>query len=214
MIQNVFFDCDSTLVTVEGINELARLKGKEGQVSNLIRQAVNGEIPLHQAFARRLEIIQPTRQDLLQVGEVYIQNLTPGAQDVVRGLLDDGRRVYIISGGYKLALDILAKHLQIPQERVFGVELDFDAGGNYLGYDKSQALTTNAGKKELIGKLPIDLAQTAMIGDGANDLDVQEIVKLFIGFRGERDNEFMRQKAKIFIDSHNLSQVLEIIEGY
>jgi len=54
----VFFDVDSTLVTIEGIDVLA---GGNPEIASLTNAAMNGEIPLDQVYARRLELIRPTR---------------------------------------------------------------------------------------------------------------------------------------------------------
>ena len=45
-IQHVFFDCDSTLVQIEGIVELARLKGKAEEIAIVTEQAMSGQIEL------------------------------------------------------------------------------------------------------------------------------------------------------------------------
>ena len=54
----VFFDVDSTLVTIEGIDVLA---GGNPEVAKLTEAAMNGEIQLDEVYGRRLELIQPTR---------------------------------------------------------------------------------------------------------------------------------------------------------
>ena len=42
----IFFDCDSTLSAIEGVDELARLKGKEWRVSLLTQKAMDGDLDL------------------------------------------------------------------------------------------------------------------------------------------------------------------------
>ena len=56
----VFFDCDSTLSAIEGIDELARLKGKEGRVGLLTNKAMDGELDLADVYGKRLKAIKPT----------------------------------------------------------------------------------------------------------------------------------------------------------
>ena len=63
----VFFDCDSTLTTIEGIDELARMQGKEAEVAALTRQAMEGKIALETIYARRLRLLRPTRGQLREV---------------------------------------------------------------------------------------------------------------------------------------------------
>lgn len=52
----IFFDCDSTLSTIEGIDELAKLKGKEGRVSILTDKAMNGDLDLSEVYGKRLKL--------------------------------------------------------------------------------------------------------------------------------------------------------------
>jgi phosphoserine phosphatase len=60
----ISFDCDSALTTIEGIDELARLKGQYDHIADLTRRAMDGEIKLEEVFAARLDRLRPTRADL------------------------------------------------------------------------------------------------------------------------------------------------------
>jgi len=62
----ICFDCDSTLSTIEGIDELARVRGSDvfKQVEAMTHQAMDGKIPVEEVFGKRLEIIKPTRNDV------------------------------------------------------------------------------------------------------------------------------------------------------
>ena len=68
----VFFDVDSTLVTIEGIDVLAN---GNPEIVRLTEAAMNGEIPLDRVYGKRLEIIRPTRADVEALGQRYIASL-------------------------------------------------------------------------------------------------------------------------------------------
>jgi phosphoserine phosphatase len=70
-----FFDVDFTLVTIEGINVLA---DGNAEITRLTEAAMNGEIPLDQVYAKRLEAIRPTRDRIAQLGATYVQSLVDG----------------------------------------------------------------------------------------------------------------------------------------
>ncbi len=57
----IVFDCDSTLSSIEGIDELARVKGQSifEQVAELTHAAMNGVVPLDEVFTRRLAYRPP-----------------------------------------------------------------------------------------------------------------------------------------------------------
>jgi phosphoserine phosphatase len=76
----VVFDCDSTIVSIEGIDELARLNGQYNEIEKLTSKAMNGSVSFEQVFELRLKKINPSIQDLFRVGELYISNITPGTE--------------------------------------------------------------------------------------------------------------------------------------
>jgi len=210
-IQHVFFDCDSTLVQIEGIVELARLKGKAEKIAIVTEQAMSGQTELSEVFSKRLAIIQPTIQDLEFLGDLYCQNLTLGAKEAVTKLQQLGKQVYILSAGYRLAIEILASFLGIPKTNIFAVDLQFTDDGEYRGLDTTQVLIKNTGKRDLLQSLGLDLSTVAMVGDGANDLATQEVVKLFIGFQGGRINDWLQQRARVFVAGNSLLPVVDLI---
>jgi len=210
-IQHVFFDCDSTLVQVEGIVELARLKGKAEEIATVTEQAMSGQIELSEVFSKRLEIVQPSVRDLEILGRIYCKNLTLGAESVVKQLQNMGKQVYILSAGYRLAIEVLASFLGIPKTNIFAVDLQFTDDGEYRGLDNTQVLIKNTGKRDLLQSLGLDLSTVAMVGDGANDLATQEVVKLFLGFQGGRINDWLQQRARVFVAGNSLLPVVDLI---
>jgi phosphoserine phosphatase len=210
-IQHVFFDCDSTLVQIEGIVELAKLKNKKEEVAKLTQQAMSGQIELSEVFSKRLEIVQPSVRDLEILGRIYCENLTLGAESVVKQLQNMNKQVYILSAGYRLAIEILASFLGIPKTNIFAVDLQFTDDGEYRGLDTTQVLIKNTGKRDLLQSLGLDLSTVAMVGDGANDLATQEVVKLFIGFQGGRINDWLQQRARVFVAGNSLLPVVDLI---
>ena len=103
---SVVFDCDSTLSSIEGIEELAR--EHRAEVEALTDQAMRGTIPLEQVYGRRLELVRPTRSRVQALGQRYIETLVPDAADTVAALMQEGVHVRVISGGLKPAVVVLA----------------------------------------------------------------------------------------------------------
>jgi len=71
----VFFDVDSTLVTIEGIDVLA---GGNPEIARLTAAAMNGEVALDDVYGRRLEVIRPTLPDVEALGARYCASLVDG----------------------------------------------------------------------------------------------------------------------------------------
>jgi len=180
----LIFDCDSTLSSIEGIDELARVRGPEvfKRVEEMTNEAMDGKISVEAVFARRLEIIQPERSDVAAVGRQYIDTVEPTALATLAAVRAAGWTVIILSGGFRPIIRPLADFLGI--ERVEAVDLFFDANGRYTGFDEAYPTTRSGGKPEVIIRLKAELnpAKIVMVGDGASDLETKPVVDLFVGF--------------------------------
>ncbi len=178
----LFLDCDSTLSAIEGIDELARLKGPEvfAKVEDLTNQAMNGEVPIGEVFARRLDLIQPSAADCQTVGQQYIEHMPEGLEEALAEARKLGWTPVIISGGFVDCIHPLAEHLGI--ESIEAVPLEFDQTGAYQGYDLEAPTTRNGGKPEIIAdylkRHPESLS--CMVGDGISDMECEEVADRFI----------------------------------
>jgi phosphoserine phosphatase len=198
----IFFDCDSTLSTIEGIDELGRARGPEifKMVEHLTNQAMNGEVPIREVFGRRMEIIQPDRATADAVAQLYLDTIVPGVPEVIAGLKADGWTPVIISGGFAPLIEPLAKALGI--DHVEAVPLHFDADGNYAGYGSDYPTTRNGGKPEIIREWKSALLPevVVMVGDGISDLESKPEVDLFVGFGGVIAREAVRKGAGAWLE--------------
>jgi len=201
----IFFDCDSTLSTIEGIDELGRARGPEvfKMVEHLTNQAMNGEVPIREVFGRRMEIIQPDRATADAVAQLYLDTIVPGVPEVIAGLKADGWTPVIISGGFAPLIAPLAKALGI--DHVEAVPLHFDLKGNYAGYGSEYPTTRNGGKPEIIREWKSALLPevVVMVGDGISDLESKPEVDLFVGFGGVIAREAVRKGAGAWLEDMN-----------
>jgi HAD superfamily phosphoserine phosphatase-like hydrolase len=181
-----FIDCDSTLSTIEGIDELARAKGDAvfARVVDLTNAAMDGDVPIHEVFPRRMEMIRPDRALCEEVGALYVKTMVPGASDFIRELKSNGWLPIILSGGFEPIIRPLANHLGISH--VEAVPLYFHEDGSYMGYGEQYPTTRNLGKNEVIRewKQAVLPKQVLMMGDGVSDLETKPDVDAFIGFGG------------------------------
>jgi phosphoserine phosphatase len=182
----LFFDCDSTLSSIEGIDELARFRGPEvyAEVVALTDAAMNGEVSLDSVFGRRMEIIRPDRAACEWVASRYVQTISPGAAGLISELKREGWLPVILSGGFEPLIRPLARSLGI--DYVEAVPLYLDEHGNYAGYDEKFPTTRNLGKNEVIidWKKALLPERVAMLGDGISDLETKPVVDVFLGYGG------------------------------
>ena len=98
----LLLDCDSTLSSIEGVDELGRLRGPETfkAVEDMTNAAMDGGTPMEAVFAKRLEIIRPTLAELEAVGAKYVATAEPTAKAALARLRADGWTIVIVSGGF------------------------------------------------------------------------------------------------------------------
>ena len=193
--RTLFFDVDSTLVTIEGIDVLA---GGNPEIKKLTEAAMNGLVPLDQVYARRLEIIRPTEAAVAKLAKRYLKSLVDGAEEVIAELHARGHVLHLVTAGIEQAVAPLAERLRI--RNVHAVRLFFDADGDYDHFDR-RSLLTRAGGKELVVRAVRARSKggAAMIGDGASDLEAKGAVDLFIGFGGVVERALVRENADVFL---------------
>lgn len=224
----IFFDCDSTLSTIEGIDELAKLKGKELRVGLLTQKAMDGDLDLEEVYGKRLQAIRPTRGQLKAIEELYWETIVPDVQGVLDTLRYLGKEIFIISGGLAEPVRGFGKRLGVPTDHIRAVELEYNElagdwwryyeprtryGQTYLDYDEGP-LTVTSGKpdiiRELAGEKP---GRRLMIGDGSSDLATRGVVDLFVGFGGVITREKVQRDSDLFIHSTSIAPVLPIAAG-
>lgn len=224
--QHVFFDCDSTLSTVEGIDILAEVSGKEEEIIALTKAAMEGEIGLEDVYAKRLSEIVPTREQIRYIRGAYKRNPVPDVQAVLDALKFLGHDVYIISGGLYDPVAEFGVHLGVPRERIRAVKLEYDQlSGNwwepnqndsdvsYLTFDEGP-LTISDGKALIVEELKGDQkGRSLLIGDGNSDFRASRAVDLFVGFGGVESRQSVREKAPAFVHSASLAPMLALTVG-
>jgi len=189
-----FFDVDSTLVTIEGIDMLA---DGNPEILKLTDAAMNGEIPLDQVYARRLEMIRPSKDRVEQLGATYVQSLVDGAAETI-AKLQEKVIVHLVTAGIEQAIVPLANALHV--KNIHAVKLTFDTNGNYKDFDRRSFLTRTGGKELLVRDIRArSHGKAAFIGDGVSDLEAKPAVDLFIGFGGVVVRPRVKENADLYV---------------
>lgn len=224
----IFFDCDSTLSTIEGIDELAKLKGKEERVSLLTNKAMDGDLDLSEVYGKRLRAIRPTRGQLKAVEQRYVETVVEDAKEVIAALHFLNKKVFIISGGLVDAVRGFGRWLGVNPDRIRAVELEYnELSGEWWRYNSPKAqheqtyleyvegpLTISSGKPDIIKALSGDAhGRRFMIGDGSSDLATNTVVDLFVGYGGVVARDKVKTESPIFIESASISPVLPLVTG-
>jgi phosphoserine phosphatase len=99
--QAVCFDVDSTVCTDEGIDELAAFLGAGEAVAEWTRKAMGGGVPFQEALKARLDLMNPSREQVAAFLAANPPKLSPGIKEVMAALKANGKDVYLVSGGFR-----------------------------------------------------------------------------------------------------------------
>ena len=226
--QHIFFDCDSTLTTVEGIDALADTAAKGWRVSALTEAAMNGELDLEEVYAKRLEALRPTRGQVRAIRQLYKQNIVPDAAETIAALQHLGLELYIVSGGLAEPVIEFGNYLGIPGQNIRAVDIEYDQlsgnwwqqldeelnpGERFMTY-KDNPLVVSDGKALIIQEfLENRSGRSLLIGDGVSDLLASHAVDLFVGFGGVSGRPRVRAESPLFFESPTLAPLLAIALG-
>lgn len=226
--KHIFFDCDSTLTTVEGIDALADASGKSWRVAVLTDAAMSGDVNLEEIYAKRLRTLRPTRGQVRAIRQVYKKNVVPDVIDLIAALQLLDHNVYIISGGLAEPVHDFGLYLGVPRDHIRAVGIEYDRlsgewwynheerpniSERYLTVDEAP-LTVSDGKAQIVGHFLADQAgRSLLIGDGVSDLLAGPAVDLFVGYGGVVDRRQVHEEAPAFITSPSLAPLLAMAAG-
>jgi phosphoserine phosphatase len=226
--QHVFFDCDSTLTAIEGIDALARATGKGWRIGVLTDAAMSGQVDLEEVYAKRLRSIKPTKGQVQAIRQLYKQNLVPDAAELIAALSQLGHDLYVISGGLAEPVVEFGRFLGIPPDHIRAVGIEYDQLSGQWWYSQDErpnpseryltvddvSLTVSDGKAQIIRQLVEDSpGRSLLIGDGVSDLLAAPAVDLFVGFGGVVERATVRQRAPLYIVSPSIAPLLAIAAG-
>lgn len=203
----VVFDMDSTLVTGEGIDELAALAGCGDEVAAITRETVEGRLEFGDALRRRVKLLAGVPESsLLEVARTM--TLTPGAEEALSVLRALGFRLAVVSGGFTPMVDVLVKRLGID----YGYGNQLEVRDGVLTGRVLEPILDAQGKADRLREIAagegVSRDQVVGVGDGANDIPMLQAAGLGIAFRGK---ESMRESADAAIARNDFSALLYLL---
>ncbi len=209
----IYFDCDSTLSAIEGVDELlaGTDPGLRAEIAAMTEAAMDGRLPLAAVYETRLQRLAPRRDQLLAIGRLYAERALPDARPTIAALRHLGKIVGIVSGGLLEPVRSFASWLGVDERHVHAVPLTFDAAGAYVDFDRRSPLWRNQGKVEFLRALPATHRPLAFVGDGVTDLETQGTADRFVGFGGVVARAAVREAAEFFVAEPRLRAVLPFL---
>lgn len=179
----IIADMDSTMITVECIDELADYAGLKPQIAAITERAMRGDLDFRAALDERVGLLGGMAESVLAECRRERVRLTAGARTLVQTMKAHGAHAVLISGGFIPFAGPVAE--SIGFDKVFANELEI-SGGRLTGkvlepiVDSSAKLDRLKSEAEALG---LSLAQTLAVGDGANDIPMIAAAGLGAAYR-------------------------------
>jgi phosphoserine phosphatase len=202
-------DMDSTLITIECIDELGDFAGRKREVAAITARAMRGELDYPQSLRKRVALLAGLDESVLE--RVYAERLclTPGAEDLVASCKQHGVKLLLVSGGFTFFTERLRRRLGLDYTLSNRLEV---AGGKLTGRllgDIVDADAKAAKFRDVARELSADREETVAIGDGANDLKMMAEAGYSIAFRAKPR---VRAQASCALDWSGLDGVVNLFE--
>ena len=204
----VAMDMDSTLITIECIDEIADMQGLKPQVAAITEAAMRGELDFSASLKQRVALLEGLDASALQ--RVYDERLklSPGAEAMLAAVQKAGLKTLLVSGGFtfftkrlkaRLGLDFThANELEIVDGKLTGKVL----GGIVDAEEKQRTV------ERVCAELGISPSEAIVMGDGANDLKMMGIAGLSVAFRAK---PVVRSQADVALNFVGLDGILNIL---
>ena len=166
----VVMDMDSTLISIECIDEIADMQGLKPMVAAITEEAMRGEIDFGESLRRRVALLEGLEEEALQ--RVYDERLqlNPGAEIMLEVLKKHGIKTLLVSGGFTFFTERLKARLGLDFAHANTLEI---IGGKLSGQVLGDIVDAQAKANWLNDtreEFALHAEQVIAIGDGANDL--------------------------------------------
>jgi phosphoserine phosphatase len=203
-------DMDSTLITMETIDELADMVGIKPQVAAITERAMRGEIEYDQSLRERLALLEGLGTDALQ--RVYDDRLkfSPGAEHMLKTVRAAGIKTLLVSGGFTYMTDRLKTRVLLDYTHSNVLEI---RDGKLTGKVTGEIVNADAKRTALLrvaAALGISKAQIAGIGDGANDLKFMAECGVSFAYRAK---PVVREQTTYAINHAGLDGLLHFLSA-
>ena len=199
-------DMDSTLITIECIDEIADMLGLKPQVAAITEAAMRGEMAYPESLRQRVALLKGLEVSALE--RVYQERLrlSPGAGTMLAAFKSAGLKTLLVSGGFTFFTDRLKTRLGLDysHSNVLGI-----ADGKLSG-EVIDSIVDASGKAAALAAtcaaLGCATSDAIALGDGANDLQMMAIAGLSVAYRAK---PVVQTQAMTALNHNGLDCVLD-----
>lgn len=178
-------DMDSTMITVECIDELADYAGIKAKIAEITERAMQGELDFEEALRGRVALLKGLDKEAIsQCLEERVQ-IMPGAKTLVKTMRNLGAETILVSGGFNSFAKPVAEEIGFArsQANILGIE------GNHLTGLLDGPIVDSTRKAEIlrqsVTRSGLDASDCLAVGDGANDIPMIELAGLGVAYHAK-----------------------------
>ena len=213
----IAFDMDSTLISIECVDEIADAVGKKAEVAAITEAAMRGEIADYKdSLRQRVALLRGVT--VADMEQVYTERLriNPGAAELITACKAAGLKVLLVSGGFTFFSERVRQTLGIDFTRANVLEVESGPNcGQLTGRMVDQPwgdICDGAEKRrtllEVASLLGIEPSQCIAMGDGANDLPMMGVAGLSVAYHAK---PAVRAQAMVAINEGGLDRLLSVL---
>lgn len=197
-------DFDSTFITSEGLDELAKVSlhdhpEKDTRVEEIIaltNQGMEGKLPFDQSLRKRVELLETNKKVIEKAGKLLAQKVSASILRNKAFFRKHKDHIYIVSGGFKELINPVVKPYGIKEDHIFANTFVYSDDGKVIGIDIDNFMSQQNGKAKVVQSLNLK-GDIIVIGDGYTDYELKQVknVKKFIAFTENIEREIVTKKA-------------------
>ena len=178
-------DMDSTLITIECIDEIAACAGLKERVAEITERAMRGELDFEQSLRSRVALLAGLDERVL--ADVYenVLKLSPGAEFLLDECKRHNVKFLLVSGGFTFFTERLQQRLGFEYQHANVLEIE---NGRLTGRLKGRIIDAQA-KADLLreyrSRLGLQPHQVLAMGDGANDIPMLKEAGIGVAYRAK-----------------------------
>ena len=206
----VVMDMDSTLITIECIDEIADMQGLKPEVSAITEAAMRGELDFSASLLRRVALLKGLPEAALRRAYDERLQLSPGAEELIASLKAAGIRTLLVSGGFTFFTERLRERLGLDYTAANTLEV---IDGRLTGKLVGAIVDAQAKAEHLLrvrDQLGLRPGQTLAMGDGANDLGMMAASGVSVAYRAK---PLVREQADYALNFSGLAGILALMGG-
>jgi len=211
-------DFDSTFVTVESLDELARISladhphrdEKVQEIAEITRMGMEGEISFTESLRRRVALLSAHKRHIKTLSDFLLNNISKSVRENRVNFISNAKRIYIVSGGFKEFIVPVVAAYNIPESHVMANMFIFNEQNKIVDFDCNNIMSQKGGKSKAVKNLQLN-GRIVAVGDGYTDYQVREdgVAHVFLAFTENVQRDTVIQRA-----DHTISSFTDFFVNY